>query len=119
MTEHETDDYADAELAALRLAVTEGRAAVCPLGAGALAGSSLPVDPEAVAAELGFDSASPNSMDAVSDRDFAAEFCFAAAMIGVSVSVNPYAFSEADRALADLKHERFTGAAVLVKFDSW
>jgi hypothetical protein len=43
----------------------------------------------------------------------------AAAIIGVSVSVNPYPFSQADRALADLKHERFTGAAVLVDFDSW
>jgi argininosuccinate lyase len=62
------------------------RAAVCPLGAGALAGSSLPVDPQAVAAELGFDSASPNSMDAVSDRDFAAEFCFTAALLGVHLS---------------------------------
>src|ERR1019366_6503986 len=57
-----------------RLRDWDRRAAVCPLGAGALAGSSLPVDPQAVAAELGFDSASPNSMDAVSDRDFAAEF---------------------------------------------
>jgi len=56
------------------------------LGVGALAGSSLPLDPEAVAAELGFDSAAPNSMDAVSDRDFAAEFCFAAALLGVHLS---------------------------------
>jgi argininosuccinate lyase len=62
------------------------RAAVSPLGAGALAGSSLPLDPEAVAAELGFDSAAPNSMDAVSDRDFAAEFCFAATLLGVHMS---------------------------------
>jgi len=52
-------------------------------------------------------------------REDGRDFLEAAAMIGVSVSVNPYAFSEADRALADLKHERFTGAAVLVKFDSW
>jgi argininosuccinate lyase len=69
-----------------RLRDWDRRAAVCPLGAGALAGSSLPVDPEAVAAELGFDSAAPNSMDAVSDRDFAAEFCFAAALLGVHLS---------------------------------
>jgi argininosuccinate lyase len=62
------------------------RAAVSPLGAGALAGSSLAVDPEAVAAELGFESAAENSMDAVSDRDFAAEFCFAAALLGVHLS---------------------------------
>jgi argininosuccinate lyase len=69
-----------------RLQDWDKRAAVSPLGAGALAGSSLPLDPEAVAAELGFDSAAPNSMDAVSDRDFAAEFCFAAALLGVHLS---------------------------------
>ncbi|MBV9092738.1 MAG: argininosuccinate lyase, partial [Streptosporangiaceae bacterium] len=69
-----------------RLRDWDRRAAVSPLGAGALAGSSLPVDPRALAAELGFDAAAPNSMDAVSDRDFAAEFCFAAALIGVHLS---------------------------------
>src|SRR5580700_9141571 len=57
-----------------RLRDWDKRAAVSPLGAGALAGSSLAIDPEAVAAELGFESAAENSMDAVSDRDFAAEF---------------------------------------------
>src|ERR1700726_1020393 len=65
-----------------RLRDWDARAAVSPLGAGALAGSSLPLDPEAVAAELGFDRAAANSMDAVSDRDFAAEFCFVAALLG-------------------------------------
>jgi argininosuccinate lyase len=69
-----------------RLRDWDRRAAVCPLGAGALAGSSLPLDPEAVAAELGFEAAAPNSIDAVSDRDFAAEFCFAAALAGVHLS---------------------------------
>jgi argininosuccinate lyase len=69
-----------------RLRDWDRRAAVCPLGSGALAGSSLPLDPQAVARELGFDSAAPNSMDAVSDRDFAAEFLFAAALIGVHLS---------------------------------
>jgi hypothetical protein len=39
-------------------------------------------------------------------------------MIGIKISVTPYAFAAADRALADLKHERFTGAAVLVDFDT-
>jgi argininosuccinate lyase len=69
-----------------RLRDWDTRAAVSPLGVGALAGSSLPLDPEAVAAELGFTSAFGNSMDAVSDRDFAAEFCFAAALLGVHLS---------------------------------
>jgi argininosuccinate lyase len=69
-----------------RFADWDRRAAVCPLGAGALAGSSLPLDPEAVAAELGFDEAAANSIDAVSDRDFAAEFLFVAALLGVHLS---------------------------------
>ncbi|MER7208812.1 argininosuccinate lyase [Streptosporangium sp. NPDC000239] len=69
-----------------RLRDWDRRAAVSPLGSGALAGSSLPLDPQAVARELGFDSAAPNSMDAVADRDFAAEFLFDAAMIGVHLS---------------------------------
>jgi argininosuccinate lyase len=62
------------------------RASVSPLGSGALAGSSLPLDPISVAAELGFGSAAPNSMDAVSDRDFVAEFLFVAALLGVHLS---------------------------------
>ncbi len=69
-----------------RLQDWDRRTAVSPLGAGALAGSSLPLDPDAVAAELGFDRAADNSIDAVSDRDFAAEFCFVAALLGVHLS---------------------------------
>jgi argininosuccinate lyase len=69
-----------------RLRDWDRRTAVSPLGSGALAGSSLPLDPVTLAAELGFYSAAPNSMDAVSDRDFAAEFCFAAALTGVHLS---------------------------------
>src|SRR5690606_666319 len=69
-----------------RLRDWDRRAAISPLGAGALAGSSLPLDPQAVARELGFDSAAANSMAAVADRDFAAEFLFCAAMIGVHLS---------------------------------
>src|SRR5262249_36974225 len=69
-----------------RLADWDSRAAVSPLGAGALAGSSLPLDPVAVAKELGFDRAAANSMDAVADRDFVAEFLFVASLIGVHLS---------------------------------
>lgn len=71
---------------AARLRDWDRRAAVSPLGAGALAGSSLPLDPAAVARELGFDTPASNSIDAVSDRDFAAEFLFAAALLGVHLS---------------------------------
>ncbi|HET6876559.1 MAG TPA: argininosuccinate lyase [Jatrophihabitans sp.] len=69
-----------------RLRDWDRRAAVSPLGAGALAGSSLPLDPQAVARELGFDRPAGNSIDAVSDRDFAAEFLFTAALLGVHLS---------------------------------
>jgi len=69
-----------------RLRDWDVRAAVCPLGSGALAGSALALDPAAVAAELGFDSPAANSIDAVSDRDFAAEFLFTAALIGLHLS---------------------------------
>ncbi|MGH8971082.1 MAG: argininosuccinate lyase, partial [Actinomycetes bacterium] len=69
-----------------RLVDWDARAALCPLGAGALAGSSLRLDPEAVAAELGFTGPVANSIDAVSDRDFAAEFLFVAALLGVHLS---------------------------------
>src|SRR5450631_3691368 len=69
-----------------RLRDWDVRAAVSPLGAGALAGSSLPLDPVATAHELGFTSSAANSIDAVSDRDFAAEFAFCAAMVGIHLS---------------------------------
>jgi argininosuccinate lyase len=69
-----------------RLEDWDRRTSVSPLGSGALAGSSLPLDPTAVAAELGFSRAAANSIDAVSDRDFAAEFLFCAALIGVHLS---------------------------------
>jgi len=69
-----------------RLADWDARAAVSPLGSGALAGSSLPLDPVAVAKELGFDRAAANSMDAVADRDFVAEFLFVASLAGVHLS---------------------------------
>ncbi len=69
-----------------RLDGCEQRTAVCPLGAGALAGNPFPIDREALAAELGMRAATPNSLDAVSDRDFAAEFLFCAALAGAHVS---------------------------------
>jgi argininosuccinate lyase len=62
------------------------RADVSPLGAGALAGSSLPLDPEIVAAELGFGRVFDNSLDAVSDRDFVAEALFVATLEQVHLS---------------------------------
>ena len=69
-----------------RLVDCRRRLDVSPLGAGALAGSSLPLDPDAVAADLGFASRFENSIDAVADRDFVAEALFALALLGVHLS---------------------------------
>ncbi|MDP1818948.1 MAG: argininosuccinate lyase [Acidimicrobiales bacterium] len=69
-----------------RLADCRRRADVSPLGAGALAGSSLPLDPAGVAADLGFAAPFENSLDAVSDRDFVAEALFALTMVAVHLS---------------------------------
>ncbi len=69
-----------------RIVDFDKRAAVSPYGSGALAGSSLGLDPDAIAAELGFASAADNSIDATASRDFAAEAAFVFAMIGVDLS---------------------------------
>ena len=62
------------------------RTDVLPLGSGALAGSTIVLDRELIARELGFARVSQNSLDAVSDRDFVAEFLFCLAMIGMHLS---------------------------------
>lgn len=62
------------------------RAAVSPYGGGALAGSTLGLDPQLVARELGLDRPAENSLDGTSSRDVVAEFAFIAAMIGIDVS---------------------------------
>jgi argininosuccinate lyase len=69
-----------------RFADTRRRLNECPLGAAALAGTSFPIDRHATAAALGFDRPCANSLDAVSDRDFALEFLAAAAICAVHLS---------------------------------
>ncbi len=69
-----------------RLKAAHECAAVLPLGSGALAGTPLAVDRDAMAGELGFAAASQNSLDSVSDRDFVAETLFALALAGVHLS---------------------------------
>jgi len=69
-----------------RLADCRRRANVSPLGSGAVAGTGFPLDREVVADELGFSGATANSIDAVSDRDFAVEFLAAAALAAVHLS---------------------------------
>jgi argininosuccinate lyase len=69
-----------------RLVDLDKRTAVSPYGSGALAGSSLGLDPDAIADDLGFHSAAENSIDATAARDFAAEAAFVFAMIAVDLS---------------------------------
>lgn len=69
-----------------RLKDLDKRLAISPYGSGALAGSSLALNPEAIAEELGFDAAADNSLDATSSRDFASEAAFVLAQIGVDMS---------------------------------
>jgi argininosuccinate lyase len=69
-----------------RLADCRRRLNECPLGSAALAGTSFPIDRHATAASLGFDRPAANSLDAVSDRDFALEFLSAAAICAVHIS---------------------------------
>ena len=69
-----------------RLADARVRVNVCPLGGGAVAGSSLPLDRARTAELLGFPKIARNSIDATSDRDFLAELCFGCALLGVHLS---------------------------------
>ena len=69
-----------------RMRDCRNRVNVLPLGAAALAGTSFPIDRHFVAKELGFDDVCRNSLDAVSDRDFAIEFCAAGALVMTHIS---------------------------------
>jgi len=69
-----------------RLRDCRSRVNVLPLGAAALAGTSLPIDRESVRAKLGFDSVARNSLDVSSDRDFALEFVFCLSLIATHLS---------------------------------
>ena len=69
-----------------RLADVRARLNVCPLGSGAIAGATLPVDRGATAADLGFDAPTANSIDATSDRDFVLEFVQALSLLSLHLS---------------------------------
>lgn len=99
-----------------RLQGVRQHTAVLPLGSGALAGTPFPIDREALAQELGFPSASPNSFDAVSDRDFAAEFLFCGALLGVHLSRLADAvilFSSAEFSFFNLTDAFSTGSSLM------
>ncbi len=92
------------------------RAATSPYGSGALAGSSLGLDPAAVAADLGFDAAAANSIDGTASRDFAAELAFVLAMIGVDVSrwaEEVVIFTTAEFGYARLHDAFATGSSIM------
>lgn len=69
-----------------RLTDCRQRVNISPLGSGALAGSTINLDRQQIAEELGFDTVTTNSMDAISDRDYIAEFLFVMALIGTHLS---------------------------------
>ena len=69
-----------------RLGSARQRMSICPLGAGALAGNPFNLDRQQIAADLGFDAPSQNSLDAVSDRDFAADLLYAIALCASHLS---------------------------------
>jgi argininosuccinate lyase len=70
----------------LRLRDCRRRLNICPLGSGALAGSTINLDRHAIAQELGFEGVSTNSMDAIADRDYIAELLFAISLLGIHLS---------------------------------
>jgi argininosuccinate lyase len=100
----------------VRLRQVHASADVSPAGAGALAGSSLPLDPAAVAAELGFGAGFENSMDAVSDRDYCAELVFAGALCFVHLSrlaEELVLWTSAEYGFAQLDDSAATGSSIM------
>ena len=94
----------------------DARAALSPYGSGALAGSSLGLDPAAVAAELGFAGPVENSIDGTASRDVAAEFAFVAAMVGVDLSriaEDVILWSTKDFGFARLDDAYSTGSSIM------
>ena len=94
----------------------DARAALSPYGSGALAGSSLGLDPAAVAAELGFAGPVENSIDGTASRDVVAEFAFVAAMVGVDLSriaEDVILWSTKDFGFARLDDAYSTGSSIM------
>ena len=99
-----------------RLIDLHKRLAIMPLGSGAIAGTAFPIDRTALAEELGFDSPAWNSIDAVSDRDFAVEYLFCCAMTGVHISKlaeNVVLFTTKEFGFFRLSDEYSTGSSLM------
>ena len=92
------------------------RLAIMPLGSGAIAGTAFPIDRTALAEDLGFDSPAWNSIDAVSDRDFAVEYLFCCALTGVHISKlaeNVVLFTTKEFGFFRLSDEYSTGSSLM------
>ena len=99
-----------------RLDQLAGRTAVLPLGSGALAGTPIAVDRNSMVRALGFSVPSPNSIDAVSDRDFAAEFLFCATLCGIHLSKlaeQVVSFSSTEFGFFELADSFSTGSSLM------
>lgn len=99
-----------------RLATAAASADVCPLGSGALAGSAFPIDRKAIAHDLGFSRISANSLDAVSDRDFALEALFALSTIAMHLSrlsEDMILFASTEFGFVELPDEYSTGSSLM------
>jgi argininosuccinate lyase len=108
-----------------RLAAAAVSADVCALGSGALAGSAFPIDRKALANDLGFSRISANSLDAVSDRDFAIEFLSALSTIAMHLSrlsEDMILFASTEFGFVELPDEYSTGSSLMPQKknpDSW
>jgi argininosuccinate lyase len=99
-----------------RVAAAAVRADVCPLGSGALSGCAFPLDRKALADDLGFSSISANSLDAVSDRDFALEYLFALSALAMHLSrlaEDFVLFASPEFGFVDLPDEFSTGSSLM------
>jgi argininosuccinate lyase len=101
---------------ASRLADCRKRANLCPLGSGAVAGATLTLNRQAMAAELGFDAPTANSIDATSDRDFAIEFVDALTLLALHLSrwaEEMILFSTAAYGFVELPEDFSTGSSAM------
>ncbi|HEU5287608.1 MAG TPA: argininosuccinate lyase, partial [Candidatus Limnocylindria bacterium] len=99
-----------------RIEEARARTAVSPLGAGALAGVPYPVDPAAVAKDLGLERTFRNSIDAVADRDFISDFVYASALTAVHASrlaEELVLWTAAEFGYAEFSDEHATGSSIM------
>jgi argininosuccinate lyase len=99
-----------------RIAAAAARADVCPLGSGALSGCAFPLDRKALAQDLDFSTISANSLDAVSDRDFALEYLFALATLAMHLSrlaEDFVLFASPEFGFVELPDEFSTGSSLM------